>query len=122
MIFIDLFKISVEGSLKRLGELLSLAKHVRGGMQKDLPMPYMHFTTMGVLDTSEVPERNHPSWRSMRDGKPTCTEEEHAALAERVGRDGWRSVFETYLKAVSCPFYSPPTVPLRRPPPCRTAT
>lgn len=99
--FYDLFKLSMEATLKRLGELLGISDRVEGGLQKDYSVPYMYFSCMSRLNSKETPPLDDPCWASMKNGEPMCTEKEHGEIAARVASVGWRSVFTDYLKDVS---------------------
>ena len=99
IVFYDLFKLSTEASLKKLGDMLNVSSRTRGGLEKEYCVPYTFFTRMSRLEEAVVPPLDHPSWMAMRDGSAMCTPEEHSAVVKRVEGSGcWWDLFSRYLR------------------------
>lgn len=101
IVFYDLFKLSTEASLQKLGDMLNIGEKTRDGLEKEYSIPYTFFTTMEKLQSTEVPPLTDDSWKGMRNAKAMCTEEEHMRIVQEVGATSWWPVFSRYLKNVS---------------------
>ncbi len=101
MCFYDLFKLTTEGSLMKLGQLLSIEKKTRTGVAKELVVPYGFFTCMERLHGREVPPLDDPSWLSLKGGDRMIDEAGHEEVKREVEESTWYSVFGKYLRKAS---------------------
>jgi hypothetical protein len=99
--FYDLFKLTTEGSLMKLAQLLGLDGKTRTGLKKDLTVPYTYFSSVDRLLGTEVPPLEDPCWLSLKDGEPMIGRAEHAEVSREVAESSWYDVFSTYLRKVS---------------------
>ena len=108
--FFDLFKLTTQGSLMKLGQLLTIDKMTRTGLRKDLTIPYSYFDCMEKLEGNNVPDYDDQSWLSLKDGTKMLSREEHAEVTKDVEAHGWWNIFSIYLRKVR--FFSNSSVSL----------
>lgn len=96
--FFDLFRLTTEGSLLKLAQILSIPKKTCSGLQKTMTVPYTYFSSMERLFGKEVPSLQDPVWHSMRDGEAHINEDEHSEICSEVAEIGWYEAFSRYLR------------------------